>query len=194
MKKVLIVIAAAILITAFAAGNAFAWSDLMQGEPKIIPGKDYGVYFWVDGKGSFHVRVTGPGTHTFWGILETENPLSVTNKVAIDGGDKFQSHKPNVTEFTIKTTNNAVKGFDFDTKGSYMAFEMKLDGKKVMKQKFFAGKDKVEFEHTPFKVFDIKPGQKGLPPQIRFGPGTKGKNNPATTNAPPKKDWWLYFK
>lgn len=175
MKKVLFALAAAVILIAFASGNAFAWSDLMQGEPKIIPGKDFGVYYWVDAKGAFHVRVTGPGTHSFWGILETENPHNITQKVSIDSGDKFTNHKPNVTEFTIKTTNNAVKGFDFDTKSSFMSFTMKLDGKKVLKQKFFAGKDKVEFEHTPFRVFDIKPGQKTLPPQIKFGGTTKGK-------------------
>jgi hypothetical protein len=173
MKKLIFAIAAAILITAFATGSAFAWSDLMQGEPKIVPGKDFGVYYWVDGKGSFHVRVTGPGTHSYWGILETEGPLTITEKIGVDSTDKFTNHKPNVTEFTIKTTDKAVKGFDFTTKSAYMSFIMKLDGKKILKQKFFAGKNKVEFEHTPFRVFDIKPGQKTLPPQIKFGGSSK---------------------
>lgn len=166
MKKNIIIALASVAIVAIMTGNVFAWSQLIYGEPNIQPGKDKGTFYWLDDKG-FHLRFTAPGKNrVFWGQVTTpdESPLTITKKVGFDGADYIKKLKPCKYEYKITINNNKIKGFDFTTKANRMGFLMKMDGKKVLKQSFFAGKNKTPFQHTPFVIFDVKPGEKGIHP------------------------------
>ncbi|MCD4783745.1 MAG: hypothetical protein K8T10_07940 [Candidatus Eremiobacteraeota bacterium] len=152
-----------LLLFMFMTKNCFGWSDMLDGKPTIVKGKDQGVFFWVDKEG-FHLRFTGTGEkHVFWGIIGTEKKMNITKKIGFQKEDIFKKKGDKEIRYLIKIKKGQIKGFDFKTKSTNMFFVMKIDGRKVMKKDILGGKKKVPFENTPFKIFDIKPGDKGLP-------------------------------
>jgi len=160
LRKISLISVSLLCIVALLTSLVFAWSDMILGKPKIVQGKDKGVFFWLD-KDGLHLRFTGPKKHTFEGKLETPESITITRKVGIDKSDTFRKKDNKIIEYRI-VTDREIKGFDFKTKSKYIDFyQINMDGKRVLRKNFRSGKKKVELEHTPFRLYDIgNPGTK----------------------------------
>lgn len=157
MKKYLTIIAIITAAVILSTGSAFPWAKQMMGKPNIIPGKDKGVFFWVDDEG-YHVRVANPEKDSkFWGVIDTQYKAIITNRMDVQSGDELKMKGGKQIQFTFYTKGDQIKGFDFKTNSRHLAFTMLLNNKRVAMIDFRAGKDKTPFQHTPFKVFDIEP-------------------------------------
>jgi len=88
LKKRIIIALSIIALAAFLTGNAFAWSDMIMGKPKIIVKQDKGVFYWLD-KDGFHLRFTAPQKTVFKGGIITEVKNKITGKHGFKKGDSM---------------------------------------------------------------------------------------------------------
>lgn len=164
MNKHILTAATLIVFIALSLSQAHAWSKLLHGKPTIVPGKDQGVFFWVE-EDTFHIRFTSPESKSeFWGVIDTQNPVEITKTYGIAQTDILRKDGDKQIRLKIDTKAKQIKGFDFKTDSNTLAFTMNINGVRVAKINFRGGKDKVPFEHTPFKVFNIDPDYEGPPP------------------------------
>lgn len=85
MKKLTTILATAVLVV-FLTVNAFAWTDKIMGQPELNPGKDNGIFFWLD-KDGFHVRVTSPEQTVFTGSMVAPEKVDVGKFYNLKNGD-----------------------------------------------------------------------------------------------------------
>lgn len=85
MKKLTTILATAILVV-FLTVNAFAWTDMIMGQPDLKAGKDNGIFFWLD-KDGFHIRVTSPEKTVFTGSMVAPEKVDVGKLNNLKNGD-----------------------------------------------------------------------------------------------------------
>ncbi len=85
MKKTTTILATVVLVM-FLTVNAFAWSEKIMGQPELKPGKDNGIFFWLD-KDGFHVRVTSPKKTVFTGSMVAPDKIDFTKTYNLKNGD-----------------------------------------------------------------------------------------------------------
>lgn len=91
MKKLTTILATAVLVV-FLTVNAFAWTDMIMGQPELKAGKDNGIFFWLD-KDGFHIRVTSPEKTVFTGSLVTPEKVDVGKFYNLKNGDFVKKYK-----------------------------------------------------------------------------------------------------
>ncbi|MDF2633342.1 MAG: hypothetical protein K0R78_216 [Pelosinus sp.] len=106
------------------------------------PGKSMGYFLWQDKEG-MHLRITSTGvTHIFSGTIRTDGRFE---DIRYKGDNEQKSS--DVSRSQNKITYNFItseeeKGIDFQLSyGSYVKFDLSLDGESINSEEIFIGKD-----------------------------------------------------
>lgn len=107
------------------------------------PGKIIGYFLWQD-KDGLHLRITSAGIpHTFSGTIRTDGRFeNVLGKYQGGNEDYFEVSKSQNKITYNFTTAQDEKGLDFQLSyGSYVKFNLSLDGQSIAPERIFIGKD-----------------------------------------------------
>ena len=143
MKKRLVL--TFLLLTVFCFTNyAFAaYSPKLDGKPAAFdPGHSKGYFIWQDEKG-LHLRTTTPGTkHVFSGTLRTDVTFEDTWGKSHGTDDNFQVNEDRDKITFNFTTCGEADGIDLQVyDGSYVSFNLSLDGEDIDPDRIFIGTD-----------------------------------------------------
>lgn len=138
---------ATIMILVFAllcfAGSALAAESLkFSGQPTMFsPGKSTGYFIWQDSDG-LHFRSTSDQKHVFSGVIQTNGHFeNVFTKLTEKDDYVHVNHARDEVNFTFTTAANEA-GIDMSFKGgTYIKFDLSMDGEKVNPFDIFIGSE-----------------------------------------------------
>ena len=131
-------------------------ADNYFGTPSYDPQKDKGYFIWEDETG-WHIRWTGCTRH-YNGIIRTESGV-IANAYEFEMGTTSGPDS-----FTLDPTGKMITfdgyvkgsdhedGIDFTFNGSFLSFELYLDGELIDLNKIFVGPNKVNPLSMPFSI------------------------------------------
>jgi DNA-binding beta-propeller fold protein YncE len=119
------------------------------GKPTFIGAGDLGYFVWVDASKVWHVRANPDGdTHTFNGVIQTEDPITSLVPVNVENNDiLIQSGQTIDWNMSAATWYD---GFDFTVQGSgRIMFDVSLDGISAEMQTY-TGPSRTNPANNPF--------------------------------------------
>jgi len=121
-----------------------------EGKPAFEAGQVLGAFVWRSEAG-MHLRVTTPGKkHVFEGQVCSPKKIQLQQRVQLEKNDKLvMGPKGHCLSFVFSTAGG-IDGLDFKGLGRALSFEIKVDDKKLSKDKIWIGSGKLHPKHNPF--------------------------------------------
>lgn len=130
------------------------WIDTLDpasGMPIYHAGKKLGYFLWKEGD-VWKLRWSSDQTERkFKGSLKSDGNIEIFKKYNIEKGDRLLQKQKSRVAFSAKE-KYAEDGFDFITKGSYVIFDLLIDGKKVPQQTWIGPYEWSKAYSIPFLV------------------------------------------
>ncbi len=152
-KRTIAVTIGVVALFAAAAASVFAWSGDVQGAPKMDETTPTGYYIWHNDDG-WHLRTHGPGDdHNFVARLHTDGVFADVDSVRLESADNFAVTDAGHTILLRFHTYNWTDGLNFRVVGgSYVRFNLGLDGQEISTDSIFLGEDGQHPDSNPFVI------------------------------------------
>lgn len=143
MKKGMLFILVLLTIISFTSYAFASYAPRLDGRPDAFdPDHSKGYFIWQDEKG-LHIRTTTPGTeHVFSGTIRTDGTFEDVWGKSLGTDDIFHVNEDR-DKITFKfTASGGADGIDLHVyDGSYVDFNLSLDGEDADPANIFIGKD-----------------------------------------------------
>jgi len=156
MKRIGTIIGMLIVSVSLLGGIACAWPGWVKKSPSFSPGKSFGYFLWHD-KG-WNLVASGDGKkHVFDGTISCNKSFSITHQDNLESGqgDYVQQSAPGKLTFHLTVSGDS-DGFGFKTTGSFVSFDLKVDGTRAAASAIVVGSGNKHPKVNPFKVNNKK--------------------------------------
>jgi len=151
MNNSMKILVSIVLSVALLAGIAYSWQSSVNGKPPFKIGKSRGYFIWKD-RGAWNVCVTTRGkAHSFSGTIITDGKISIIRQMELETGDYISKSGKNKLQFRFKT-QGGLDGFSFRTTGSYIKFELEIDGKHAPPALIHVGSGNKRAPSNPYTI------------------------------------------
>lgn len=153
IRRTLTIATGVVALFLVAAVSAFAWSGDVQGAPTLNEQSPVGYYIWHNDDG-MHLRTHGPGSeHDFVARLHSDGIFYNVDAVRLESADKFSVTDGGHTILLHFHTYNWTDGLDYRVMGgTYVRYNVKLDGQETPTTSIYLGKDGAHPATDPFTL------------------------------------------